>query len=151
MVTNLNKTRFFGKYTFFFGLCSFVIGAVIFILTLSGVIHKQPEDPELSEGISYAFAIIFFTIYIMMQAFASLYCVVLGIIVTKLVEKNKRPRAFLIFSVVAESIFAVACGINVFLMFEFKFIVGGVFCVLCTLGAIACAILCAIAAKEGRR
>lgn len=148
---DLKKTRFCGRYAVIFGICSIAVGLAMFVLTLSGVIHKQTENNDFGQGIAYAFAIVFFVIYMIIQAFISLYGIIFGAIVSRSAVNGKSSRPLLIVSAIVESVFAVVCGINVFLIFGFRFIPGGVFCLVCTLSGIFTVVLCAIAAKENKK
>lgn len=146
----LKKTRFCGRYALSLGLISLLGCIVLFILTQVGVIHKPVENPDLSQGISYAFALVFFVLYLLIQAFISLYNIICGTVVTKSVAKNKNAKVFLWVSAIIELVFAIVCGINIFLVWGFGFIVGGIFGLLCTMGNAICAVLCVFSAKESK-
>ena len=145
----LKKTRFAVKYSCIFGIASFICAVLIFFLTKNGVIHKQTvENPDLSQGISYAISIVLFVLYLVAQMVMSFCTAIFGSVGVSAVKKNKNIRAFLTVVAVIEAVFAVVDVFGTITVFGFKFLIGGVFSLLCALGHSMCVITCILSARE---
>ena len=145
----LKKTRFGVKYSLIFGIASFLGAILIFFLTKNGVIHKQTvENPDLSQGLSYAISLVLFIFYLVAQMVMSFCTAIFGAVGVSAVKKNKNIRAFLIVVAIIESVFAVVSALSTITIFDFKFVVGGVFSLLCALGSVMCVVACIVSARE---
>lgn len=145
----LRITRFCVKYTLVFGIVSFLFAALIFFLQKNGVIHKQPvENPDLSQGLSYAISVVLFVLYLVTQMVMSFCTALFGAVGISAIKKNKNLKVFLIVISIAESVFAAVNVFSTITVFDFGFVVGGVFSLLCALGSVACVVVCILSVRE---
>ena len=145
------KTRFWVKYSLIFGIASFLGAVLIFFLTKNGVIHKQTvENPDLSQGISYAVSLILLVLYLVAQMVISFCTAIFGAVGLSSLKKNKNIRLFSIIVSVIELVFSVFCLLSAITVFDFKFIVGGTFALICSLGAAVCVVSGVFSAIELR-